>query len=68
MKVTYELNLPEDQDEKDAIDGRWRLHDALNDIYQTFRNMKKHRDQENITTDEALGIVCDILNTHGVEL
>jgi hypothetical protein len=48
MKVTYDFNLPEEQDDFDIYNNSMKYYLALWDLQQTFRDWLKYQERESI--------------------
>lgn len=66
MKVTYDFNLPEEQDDFDIYNNSMKYYLALWDLQQTFRDWLKYQERESIPLEELINTFDEVLNDNEI--
>jgi hypothetical protein len=66
MKVTYDFNLPEEQDDFDIYNNSMKYYLALCDLQQIFREWLKYEERESIPVDEIIEKFDEVLNDNEI--
>jgi hypothetical protein len=69
MKITFEFNLPDDQDEYDVVNQANKMQSLLWDFAQQLRSWRKYGSTFKDANDALEQITKDfyeLVNTHGV--
>lgn len=66
MKVTYDFNLPEEQEDFDIYNNSMKYYLALWDFQQTLRQWLKYDERDAIPIDELINTFDEVLNDNEI--
>ena len=66
MKVTYDFNLPEEQDDFDIYNNSMKYYLALWDFQQEIREWQKYDDRDAIPVDDIVEKFNEVLNDNEI--
>ena len=66
MKVTYDFNLPEEQDDFDIYNNSMKYYLALWDLQQQLRLWLKYEERDSIPLDEIIEKFDEVLNDNEI--